>query len=924
MKNSLLILILFASIQSALNVVDLAGTWEALPGRYDDTLFSEADSSAWVKAPVPGSWAEIEGIGRNADGTPADLKAVPCVWYRTRFRLPREVLERQAVLRLLGARWEVAVYLNGKKAGQALSGYGALELPCASFLRPRGENLLVIRTGGWNSMPQSANGLPLFPTGSGPHWGPRHGALQRGVELHFVNGMRMNKIKLDPKPFDSRVVVRAELFNLARFHGRQKLEAEIIEKQSGRMAGKGSLEIPYHESLRNKSEGVWSALSVKVPGCRFWSPEDPFLYTARIRLFIEGEAADSARIDFGMREFACRNRGFELNRRPIALRGGNLYGHDLWLGRNWAARNDPEKIKRFLSEGTRRYHFNCARTHTRPLLESWNRVADETGFLLISELTFIVNGSGWILSPSEREELRRNLLTEYGRILPEIWNHPSTVMWSMTNESFWPDEREWREWEMGPLTDWFTGSDSTRPLMRAANPSRDLDDYHVFDGWWHGAEGDFTDCVAEIARKSRDRGRTAGISEFMQFSRYTVARWLGPSVIPDPDNDSKWREPPEARTFHAQTALEFVESMREQEIPLILPYLFPDNGAMSDEGPREPPPVFDALKNAYAPVHASLDLFNRHYRPGQRMRVPVKLHCDGARSGRARVSLYFTTEDPGFNAEAFPAAALPPLARAILPFSGPAPKGSLLDVTLPSKSQPGYLVLLTGVEGGDLSLSRREVRLFPARSLESFRNAASWGCDPLLSGWLSERGVRGLAADGLEQGALPPLLVIGPGALSGTPLPDKALSRLSDHVKSGGRLLILAQTRWLHPEWIDLRIERMPKNGAGAVFFEKAMPASITKDLSEADFRRFNGRPGNVVTHRIVSVADPGFRTWMKAQDGWKELWEATALGLSVKDSGRILFCQIDLTDRLQTENPERFDPLADRFMSGLLKYLSD
>ena len=60
----------------------------------------------------------------------------------------------------------------------------------------------------------------------------------------------------------------------------------------------------------------WHVETLAIPQVRYWSPEDPHLYQAEVRL------ADSDRwtCRFGMREFTIRDNQFHLNGKPIYLK----------------------------------------------------------------------------------------------------------------------------------------------------------------------------------------------------------------------------------------------------------------------------------------------------------------------------------------------------------------------------------------------------------------------------------------------------------------------------------------------------------------------------------------------------------------------------------------------------------------------------
>lgn len=170
---------------------------------------------------------------------------------------------------------------------------------------------------------------------------------------------------------------------------------------------------------------------------------------------------------------------------------------------------------------------------------------------------------------------------------------------------------------------------------------------------------------------------------------------------------------------------------------------------------------------------------------------------------------------------------------------------------------------------------------------------------------------------------LPEKMIFGPNLLS-DPLKKATIQAIRTKVKRGGKLLILEQSRWLYPDWIDVEIERMPKGGAGAVFWwEKSkIPATIKRGLTDRDLYRFNGHPGDLMTHRLTPLSDSS-GIYSIGQDGWKRLWGSTAIYEKKIGKGSVIFCQLSLTKRLDPKDKENYDPTAETVLVNLIQYLN-
>jgi hypothetical protein len=220
-------------------------------------------------------------------------------------------------------------------------------------------------------------------------------------------------------------------------------------------------------------------------------------------------------------------------------------------------------------------------------------------------------------------------------------------------------------------------------------------------------------------------------------------------------------------------------------------------------------------------------------------------------------------------------------------------------------------------------LSRREIIIYPDPSKAhpaDFKRAVYLGKDNNVKTWMEQCGIKSLTQKDLKK-ENPKLLVICPGYLS-KDSDSLKLPLIQKIVEKGGNLLILEQDKWPHTDWIDINIELMKTGGGGAAFFWKDnIPAVIKKGLSDADFYRFNGLPGEVITLRLTGIREPK-SIWMKSMDNTDGLWESTALAEIKVGRAKAVFCQLCLAGRLDKRDGQYYDPLADIFLRKLISYL--
>ncbi len=161
---------------------------------------------------------------------------------------------------------------------------------------------------------------------------------------------------------------------------------------------------------------------------RAWDVNDPVLYTLRSTLIVGEEICDTVDTRFGFRETRFDpNEGFFLNGRHLKMNGVCLH-HDLG-GLGAAVHGDA--IRRQLTI-LRQMGVNAIRTAHNPPAKVFMDLADEMGFLVLSELLDM-----WE-KPKNTYDYAR-FFNEWVERDAASWirrdrNHPSVVLWSVGNE----------------------------------------------------------------------------------------------------------------------------------------------------------------------------------------------------------------------------------------------------------------------------------------------------------------------------------------------------------------------------------------------------------------------------------------------------------------------------------------------------------
>lgn len=301
-------------------------------------------------------------------------------WYRRKLDASFLTEGQRLFLSFDGVYMDSTLFVNGRQAGEWKYGYTAFEHDITDFIRRDRPNTLLLRVN------YTAPGSRWY-TGAGIY---RDVFLKVRNACHFVpDGIYITTCKRDN-----------------RWH--YEVDAEV--ETGGR---------PYE--LRHTLMEAEDKITA-------WDLEQPRLYTLRSELIVDGAVADTEHTRFGFRTVGfTSDKGFYLNGRRLKLNGVCLH-HD--LGALGAAVH-PDAIRRQLTL-LREMGVNAVRTAHNPPAKVFMDLADEMGFLVVSEILDM-----W----------RRPKNTyDYARFFDEwierdaaSWirrdrNHPSVILWSVGNE----------------------------------------------------------------------------------------------------------------------------------------------------------------------------------------------------------------------------------------------------------------------------------------------------------------------------------------------------------------------------------------------------------------------------------------------------------------------------------------------------------
>ncbi len=246
--------------------------------------------------------------------------------------------------------------------------------------------------------------------------------------------------------------------------------------------------------------------SFSAPGLELWSPEHPRLYNIELTA-----GPDHLADNLGFRTIEVQGDQILLNGKPVFLRG--ISYHDeapLRSGRSWSDK-DAETLLGWAQD----LHCNFVRMAHYPHTENEYRLTDKLGLMVWSEIP-VYWGIDWT-NPHTLDVAKHQLW----EMIHRDHNHPSVILWSMSNET--PESPE-RNAFIHQLAVEARAEDPTRLITSAIvthfkGTTATLDDplgqdldvlgYNEYLGWYQGSPQTIPDYMWQ-----NPMGKPVIISEF--------------------------------------------------------------------------------------------------------------------------------------------------------------------------------------------------------------------------------------------------------------------------------------------------------------------------------------------------------------------------------------------------------------------------
>ena len=854
--------------------LSLNGTWECALGT--------GAERAWTRQGEAGlEWHATTVPGNNLDATGADINKIEFAWARRDFTLTAQQAQQLAILYWDFVTLGASVYINGQFVGHN-EPVGPYQVIIPQGVLRAGKNQIVMKVTGYAGVAKGASGKPLIPTGQLIAWGGlREPGIREDIWIDFAHTAYMKWILAIPDLANSRVTIRVTPDGLSTA-GNLSLDVTVRTWQGGQLFSQASGPVADLVPDADPLGGTHSYLEVPMAGFRAWTHHTPGdLCTAEVQLRQGDRILDSATIRFGMREVEVENGDWKMNGKTLRLRGTSTSNP------NWG-RPSLLQIHRGIDD-YKADNVNAIRTHCLPPPRIFADAYDEKGLLVLPEFPVTYNHQNFRFTPAEYAIFHQNCLRDAAGWVSRLWNHPSAVMWVLSNESRYDNA-----WERGPFRDFVLALDPTRPTILAgasfggANGSDDNFDVHSLGP----AQPEGQEIYGAASwQKTAGPARTCSNTEYMNYAGRKW-RWTGDD---DPDSIS---------SSTVQLGSEITEGMRRNRLDCILWY-----------GSFGPSPGF---RSFLSPVLASLDLFSPNYRTGDRITTDVYLINDSWSRTDLHVDIILTSSDPEF-AHDSPAFS-DPVAQWSYDVTVPADTVTPMPVTWEAPSAPGSYWLAARATGpgivGDPVVSQRFLHVVepaPIAVALTEKTFVILGVDAKAVAFFGEKGL----ATSSDTSSLDPdgdmVIIWNPANL--TPEERRSAAALCSFADAGGHVVVLSTASW---DWSPLCDVQIGTRSSSRAFLYQGASHPMLEGIEPEFFTRWNcvRRRGLVAGNDLGNLAGANKILWVYEPEDTVVAEVPAATG-----GGMVLFSQLDIRDRLANTDAE-YDPVAERILVNILRML--
>ncbi|HEY4206333.1 MAG TPA: glycoside hydrolase family 2 TIM barrel-domain containing protein, partial [Puia sp.] len=405
-------------------------------------------------------------------------------WYRTQLELHNPYAGGRVLLHFEGAGQKTEVYIYTSRVGSHVGGYDEWTVDItdavAAFAKTdayrtqfHGKIPLCIRTDNSRDPEMIPSGMSDFNL---------YGGIYRRLYLKYVPAVSIDALQ-----------IRAGVDSL----GKKGMVHTQVSLYPSSGVGEYTMELRDPAGkLAWRGEGT-PDIVVKKP--KLWSPDDPALYTLRVRLRTGNGDSCVQTSRIGFRHFSFRDHGpFFLNGRRLLLRG--THRHEDHAGLGAAMTEDLMRQEMILIKEMGVNFIRLAHYQQSPVILD---LCDSLGILAWEEIPWCRGGLGGAVYRQQARDMLTHLIHQH-------FNHPAVIIWGLGNENDWPGD--FPEFDKDSIRHFMQELNllahrldpSRRTAIRRCDFCKDIPDIYspsIWAGWYKGVYTDYRKYTEEEFKK---------------------------------------------------------------------------------------------------------------------------------------------------------------------------------------------------------------------------------------------------------------------------------------------------------------------------------------------------------------------------------------------------------------------------------------
>ncbi len=371
------------------NIININENWKFFKGQVG------TENCVPQEVNLPHTWNAIDGTdGGN------DYFRGSCTYAKTinKADLPKADLY---YLELRGTNSSADLFVNGEKLAHHDGGYSTWRANITDHLKDQTEIVVVV---------DNSPNEQVYPQMADFTF---YGGIYRDVNVVCVNDAHFdldyyggNGLMITPTVDGANAKVEVEVYVKNLKEG-QKLVYAIYDKE---------------ENLLDKIETTEAKATFEIKNVHLWHGRiDPYLYCCEVEIVDGNNVLDNVCSRFGCRTFKIDpNDGFILNGKEYPLRGVSRHQDRLGVGNALTPEHHKEDMDLICEVGAttiRLAHYQ----HDQYFYD----LCDERGMVVWAEIPYISRHM-----PTGRE----NTVSQMKELITQNYNHPSIVVWGLSNE----------------------------------------------------------------------------------------------------------------------------------------------------------------------------------------------------------------------------------------------------------------------------------------------------------------------------------------------------------------------------------------------------------------------------------------------------------------------------------------------------------